>query len=79
MIVIVLILILSIAIVIIAWSSDVKMLEDRIEELTEELERHENNKTNSAGAVPMQLQSERPLQTVQERDKNKSRTQHIKP
>lgn len=79
MIVIVLILILSIAIVIIAWSSDVKMLEDRIEELTEELERYENNKTNSAGAVPVQLQSERPLQTVQERTENKTRTQHIKP
>ena len=74
MIVIVLILILSIAIVIIAWSSDIKMLEDRIEELTEKLEQYENSKTNSAGAVPMQLQSERPLQTVQERDKNKART-----
>ena len=69
MIVIVLILILSIAIVIIAWSSDIKMLEDRIEELTEKLERHENNKTNSAGAIPMQLQSERPLQAIQKGDK----------
>nr|DAY18969.1 MAG TPA: protein of unknown function (DUF4083) [Caudoviricetes sp.] len=74
MVVIVLILILSIAIVIIAWSSDIKILEDRIEELTEKLERYENNKTNRAGAVPMQLQSERPLQTIQERDKNKART-----
>ena len=79
MIVIVLILILSIAIVIIAWHLDVKMLEDRIEELTEKLERHENNKTNSAGAVPIQLQSERPLQAIQKGDKNKTRTQHIKP
>lgn len=74
MIVIVLILILSVAIVIIAWSSDIKMLEDRIEELTEKLEQYENSKVNSAGAVPMQLQSERPLQTIQERDKNKART-----
>jgi hypothetical protein len=74
MIVIVLILILSVAIVIIAWSSDIKMLEDRIEELTEKLEQYENSKVNSAGAVPMQLQSERPLQAVQERDKNKART-----
>lgn len=74
MIVIVSILILSIAIVIIAWSSDIKMLEDRIEELTEKLEQYENSKTNSAGAVPMQLQSERPLQTVQERAENKART-----
>lgn len=69
MIVIVSILILSIAIVIIAWSSDIKVLEDRIEELTEKLEQYENNKTNSADAVPMQLQSERPLQAIQERDK----------
>ena len=69
MVIIVSILILSIAIVIIAWSSDIKMLEDRIEELTEKLEQYENSKTNSAGAVPMQLQSERPLQTIQKRDK----------
>ena len=69
MIVIVLVLILSIDIVIIAWSSDIKMLEDRIEEL----EQYESNKTNSAGAVPIQLQSES-LQAVQERDKNKART-----
>ena len=69
MIVIVLILILSIAIVIIAWSSDIKMLEDRIEELTEKLEQYENSKVNSAGAVPMQLQSERPLQAIQKGDK----------
>ena len=74
MIVIVLILILSITIVIIAWSSDIKMLEDQLEELTEKLEQYENSKVNSAGAVPMQLQSERPLQTIQERDKNKART-----
>lgn len=79
MVVIVLILILSIAIVIIAWSSDIKMLEDRIEELTEKLEQYENSKVNSAGAVPMQLQSERPLQAIQERTENKTRTQHIKP
>lgn len=59
MIVITTILIFFIIIVIIAWSNDVKMLEDRIEELTEKLERYENNKTNSAGAVPVQLQSER--------------------
>ena len=72
MIVIVSILILLIAIVIIAWSSDVKMLEDRIEELTEKLEQYEKIKTNSAGAVPMQLQSERPLQTIQERTENKT-------
>ena len=72
MIVIVSILILLIAIVIIAWSSDIKMLEDRIEELTEKLERYESNKTYSASAVPMQLQSERPLQTVQERTENKT-------
>lgn len=69
MMVIVSILILSIAIVIIAWSSDVKMLEDRIEELTEKLEQYENSKVNRAGAVPVQLQSERPLQTIQKRDK----------
>lgn len=69
MIVIVSILILSIAIVIIAWSSDIKMLEDRIEELTEKLEQYENSKVNSAGAVPVQLQSERPLQAIQKRDK----------
>ena len=69
MIVIVSILILSIAIVIIAWSSDIKTLEYRIEELTEKLEQYESNKTYSAGAVPMQLQSERPLQAIQKRDK----------
>ena len=69
MVIIVSILILSIAIVIIAWSSDIKMLEDRIEKLTEKLEQYESNKTNSAGAVPMQLQSERPLQTIQKGDK----------
>ena len=69
MVVIVSILILSIAIVIIAWSSDIKMLEDRIEELTEKLEQYENSKVNSAGAVPMQLQSERPLQAIQKGDK----------
>lgn len=74
MVVIVSILILSIAIVIIAWSSDIKMLEDQLEELTEKLEQYENTKTYSAGAVPVQLQSERPLQTIQERDKNKART-----
>ena len=73
MVVIVSILILSIAIVIIAWSSDIKMLEDQLEELTEKLEQYENTKTYSAGAVPVQLQSERPLQTIQERDKNKAR------
>ena len=67
MIVIVSILILSIAIVIIAWSSDIKMLEDRIEELTEKLEKYENSKVNSA--VPVQLQSERPLQAIQKGDK----------
>lgn len=44
MVIIVSILILSIAIVIIAWSSDIKMLEGRIEELTEKLEQYENNK-----------------------------------
>lgn len=74
MIVITTMLIFSIVIVIIAWHLDVKMLGGQIEELTEKLERYENNKTNSAGAVPMQLQSERPLQAVQERDKNKART-----
>ena len=71
MVVIVLVLILSIAIVIIAWSSDIKILEDRIEELTEKLEQYENSKTNSAGAVPMQLQGERPLQAIQKGDKSK--------
>ena len=71
MIVIVSILILLIAIVIIAWHLDVKMLGSQIEELTEKLEQYESNKTNSAGAVPMQLQSERPLQAVQKGDKNK--------
>lgn len=79
MIVIVLILILLIAVVIVAWYRDVKMLEDQLEKLIEKLEQYESNKTNSAGAVPMQLQSERPLQAIQERDKNKTRTQHIKP
>nr|DAR48894.1 MAG TPA: Protein of unknown function (DUF1043) [Caudoviricetes sp.] len=74
MIVIVSILILLIAIVIIAWSSDIKMLEDQLEELTEKLEQYEKTKTYSAGAVPMQLQSERPLQTIQKGDKNKART-----
>lgn len=74
MIVIVLILILLIAVVIVAWYIDVKMLEDQLEKLIEKLEQYESNKTNSAGAVPMQLQSERPLQTIQERDKNKART-----
>ena len=71
MIVIVSILILLIAIVIIAWHLDVKMLGSQIEELTEKLEQYESNKTNSAGAVPMQLQSERPLplQAVQKGDK----------
>lgn len=71
MVVIVLVLILSIAIVIIAWSSDIKILEDRIEELTEKLEQYENSKTNSAGAVPVQLQSERSLQAIQKGDKSK--------
>jgi len=71
MVIIVSILILSIAIVIITWSSDVKMLEDRIEELTEKLEQYENNKTYSAGAVPMQLQCERSLQAIQKGDKSK--------
>lgn len=70
MVIIVSILILSIAIVIIAWSSDIKMLEDQLEELTEKLEQYENNKTYSASAVPMQLQSE-PLQAIQERTENK--------
>lgn len=71
MIVIVSILILLIAIVIIAWHLDVKMLGSQIEELTEKLEQYESNKTNSAGAVPMQLQSERPLplQAIQKGDK----------
>ena len=69
MIVITTILIFFIIIVIIAWSSDIKMLEDRIEELTEKLEQYENSKVNSAGAVPVQLQSERPLQAIQKRDK----------
>lgn len=59
---------------IVAWYIDVKMLEDQLEKLIEKLEQYESNKTNSAGAVPMQLQSERPLQTIQERDKNKART-----
>lgn len=72
MIVITTILILLIAIVIIAWHLDVKMLGGQIEELTEKLERYESNKTYSAGAVPMQLQSERPLQTIQERTENKT-------
>lgn len=79
MIVIVLILILLIAVVIVVWYIDVKMLEDQLEKLTEKLEQYESNKTYSAGAVPMRLQSERPLQAIQERDKNKTRTQHIKP
>lgn len=57
---------------IIAWHLDVKMLGGQIEELTEKLERYESNKTNSAGAVPMQLQGERPLQTIQERTENKT-------
>lgn len=65
MIVITTILIFFIIIVIIAWYRDVKMLEDQLEELTE----YENTKTYSAGAVPMQLQSERPLQTIQKGDK----------
>jgi hypothetical protein len=79
MIVITTILIFFIVIVIIAWYRDVKMLEDQLEKLIEKLEQYESNKTYSAGAVPMRLQSERPLQAIQERDKNKTRTQHIKP
>ena len=71
MIVITTILIFFIIIVIIAWYRDVKMLEDQ-------LEQYENTKTYSAGAVPMQLQSERPLQAIQKRNENKTRTQHIK-
>ena len=78
MIVITTILIFFIIIVIIAWYRDVKMLGAQIEELTEKLEQYENNKTYSAGAVPMQLQSERPLQEVQKGTENKTRTQHIK-
>ena len=74
MIVITTILIFFIIIVIIAWHLDVKMLEDQLEELTEKLEQYENSKVNSTGAVPMQLQSERPLQEVQKGDKNKART-----
>lgn len=69
MIVITGMLILSVIIVIIAWHLDVKMLGGQIEELTEKLERYENSKVNGAGAVPMQLQSERPLQTIQKGDK----------
>lgn len=74
MIVITTMLIFSIVIVIIAWHLDVKMLGGQIEELTEKLERYENNKTNSASVVPMQLQSERPLQEVQKGTENKART-----
>ena len=69
MIVITTMLILSVIIVIIAWHLDVKMLGSQIEELTEKLEQYESNKTYRAGAVPMQLQSERPLQTIQKGDK----------
>ena len=69
MIVITTMLIFSIIIVIIAWYRDVKMLEDQLEELTEKLEQYENSKVNSAGTVPMQLQSERPLQAIQKGDK----------
>ena len=74
MIVITTILIFFIVIVIIAWYREVKMLEDQLEKLIEKLEQYESNKTYSAGAVPMRLQSERPLQAIQERDKNKKRT-----
>jgi hypothetical protein len=70
MIVITTILIFFIIIVIIAWSNDVKMLEDQLEELTEKLEQYENSKVNSAGAVPVQLQSES-LQAIQKGDKSK--------
>lgn len=72
MIVITTMLIFFIIIVIIAWYRDVKMLEDQLEELTEKLEQYEKIKTYSVGAVPVQLQSERPLQTVQERTENKT-------
>ena len=44
-------------------------MEHQLEELTEKLEQYENTKTYSAGAVPMQLQGERPLQTIQKGDK----------